>query len=332
MIRNGHNGFEIKFIVLNKNSDLKLKEDLEYIMLPVDRALIKAELTEDNFVRNTNKGNNKIYFVNAHNAPNVMLEIGRLREITFASAGGGTGNHVDIDYLDKSENCYQQLIVYSEKDEEIIGGYRFIDCGKLDLSDKDNITISTANYFDFSQKFVDEYLPHTVELGRSWIQPRYQPHLNPREGIFALDNLWDGLGAIYMSRPGLKYFFGKVTMYPDYNVEARDAVLHCMECLFPDTESLVTPKHPLVSKADVEELDRLFKGKSYKEAMIALNAYTKDREERVPPLIKNYMALSPTMKNFGTAINPDFGGVEETAILVTLADIYDSKKERYTTY
>jgi len=311
---------------------LKLSKDLDYIIPPVERELIRAELTEERFVRETNKGNNKIYFVDAHNSPNTMREIGRLREVAFASAGGGTGQEVDIDHLDTTENCYQQLIVYSERDKEIIGGYRFIDCARLDLSDKDNIAISTAHYFNFSQKFVDEYLPYTIELGRSWIQPRYQPHLNPREGIFALDNLWDGLGAIYVKHPHLKYFFGKVTTYPNYNKEARDAVLHFMECLFPDPENLVVPKNPLVRDTNVEELDKLFKGKSYKEGMIALNAYTKEREERVPPLIKNYMALSPTMKNFGTTINQDFGDVEETGILVKLEDIYESKKKRHTTF
>lgn len=309
-----------------------MTQQFDYIIPPVDRELIKAELTDERFVRNTNKGGNKIYFVNAHNSPNTMREIGRLRELSFANAGGGTGEEVDIDEMDTSEQCYEQLIVYSERDNEIIGGYRFIDCGKLDLSDKDNIALSTAHYFIFSQEFVSNYLPFTVELGRSWIQPRYQPHLNPREGIFALDNLWDGLGAIYVNQENLKYFFGKVTMYPDYNKEARDAVLHFMECLFPDNDHLVVPKKPLLPTTDAAELDELFKGKSYKEGMIALNAYTKDREERVPPLIKNYMALSPTMKSFGTAINPDFGEVEETAILITVDDIYDSKKERYTSY
>lgn len=311
---------------------MSLAQDFDYIIPPVDRVLLKAELTPERFVRETNKGGNKIYFINAHNSPNTMREIGRLRELSFASAGGGTGNEVDIDEMDTSEQCYEQLIVFSERDDEIIGGYRFIECGKLDLSDKDSIHLSTAHYFNFSQEFVDDYLPHTVELGRSWIQPRYQPHLNPREGLFALDNLWDGLGAIFVNHRDLRYFFGKVTMYPNYNTEARDAVLHFMECLFPDKDNLVVPKQPLLPSADPSPLDELFKGKSYKEGMIALNAYTKDREERVPPLIKNYMALSPTMKSFGTAINPDFGEVEETAILIIVADIYASKKERYTSY
>lgn len=301
-------------------------------MPPIDRELLRSELTDERFVRDTKKGGNKIYFVNAHNAPNVMKEIGRLREISFASAGGGTGKEIDVDHLDESENCYEQLIVYSEKDQEITGGYRFMDCAKIDLSDKGNVAVSTAHYFNLSQEFVDDYLPNTIELGRSWIQPRYQPQINPREGIFALDNLWDGLGAIYVNWPALKYFFGKVTMYPNYNKEARDAVLHFMMHYFPDKDGLVTPKQPIVSETNTSDLEQLFTGKEYKDGMIALNAYVKERSEMVPPLIKNYMALSPTMRTFGTAINEDFGYVEETSILVTLADVYDSKKERYIHY
>jgi hypothetical protein len=309
-----------------------LEKNLDYVIDPIDRKLLKSELNEERFVRDTHKGDNKIYFVNAHNSPNTMLEIGRLREISFASAGGGTGHEVDIDSFDTCENCYQQLVVYSPEDEEIIGGYRFIDCSTLDLSDASHIELSTAHYFNFSEKFVKDYLPKTVELGRSWIQPAYQPNIDPRKGIFALDNLWDGLGAIYVNHPKMEHFFGKVTMYPAYNQEARDAVLYFMNHFFNDPDKLVTPKYPLAAESDLTGFISDLKGKSFKDGMIVLNAFTKERGERVPPLIKNYMSLSPTMKSFGTADNPDFGDVEETGILITVEEIYDAKKDRYTSY
>lgn len=309
-----------------------MDKNLDYVIDSVDRKLLKSELTAERFIRNTQKGGNEIYFVNAHNAPNTMREIGRLREISFASAGGGTGKEVDIDQYDLCENCYQQLIVYSPEEEEIIGGYRFIDCSTLDLSDPNHIAISTAHYFSFSDQFVKDYLPYAIELGRSWIQPKHQPNVDPRKGIFALDNLWDGLGAIILSHPNMKYFFGKVTMYPNYNIEARDAVLYFMERFFPDKDGLVTPKNRLLPASDISKLEELFEGKDFKSGMITLNSYTKARGERVPPLIKNYMSLSPSMKSFGTAENPDFGSVEETGILVTVSDIYGEKKDRYTTY
>ncbi|UXX81353.1 GNAT family N-acetyltransferase [Reichenbachiella carrageenanivorans] len=305
---------------------------MDYVIDPVDRQLLKSELNAERFVRDTKKGGNKIYFINAHNSPHTMREIGRLREISFASAGGGTGKEVDIDEFDINEKCYQQLLVYSPEDEEIVGGYRFIDCSQLDLSDPKHIELSTAHYFDFSDQFVNNYLPHTLELGRSWIQPKYQPHIDPRKGIFALDNLWDGLGAIYVTHPGMKHFFGKVTMYPNYNLEARDAVLYFMDLFFADKEKLVTPKAPLPYVSDITALKTLLKDKNFKEGMNALNSFCKERGERVPPLIKNYMSLSPTMKAFGAAKNPDFGSVEETGILITVSEIYDSKKDRYTKY
>tara|TARA_R110001592_G_scaffold127930_1_gene339921 strand:+ start:2055 stop:2984 length:930 start_codon:yes stop_codon:yes gene_type:complete len=309
-----------------------LDKNLDYIIDSVDRKLLKSELNAERFVRHTQKGGNEIYFVNAHNSPNTMREIGRLREVSFASAGGGTGKEVDIDEYDICENCYQQLIVYSPEDEEIIGGYRFIDCSTLDLSTPNHIALSTAHYFNFSDQFINEYLPYAVELGRSWIQPKYQPNVDPRKGIFALDNLWDGLGAIILNYPAMKYFFGKVTMYPNYNIEARDAVLYFMDLFFPDKDKLVTPKNHLLPESDISKLEALFIGKDFKSGMIALNSYTKARGERVPPLIKNYMSLSPSMKSFGTAENPDFGGVEETGILITVSEIYSEKKDRYTVY
>ena len=306
-----------------------MRRNLDYVIPPVERELIIKELREDVFLRDTNKAGNKLYVINHHNSPHIMREIGRLREMAFAEAGGGTGEEVDIDSFDTSDNCYDQLIVWSDKDQEIIGGYRFFDCSKLDYSRKDHLDISTHHYFEFSSKFVDDYLPFCLELGRSWIQPKYQPNVNPKEGIFALDNLWDGLGALCIKLPHIKYFFGKVTMYPNYNFEARDAVLQFMQHYFPDHDNLVWPIEKLKPQTDMSSLDGMFDGKEYKEGMIELNKFTRERGELVPPLIKNYMNLSPSMKSFGTANNPEFGDVEETGILVTINDIYEDKRDRY---
>ena len=169
---------------------------MEKIIEPIDKALLKAELTSDRFMRMTRKGGNEIYCVNIHNSPNVLQEIGRLREVTFRASGGGTGLSIDLDEFDTNEVCYDQLIVWSPEDEEIIGGYRFIKCADAIDSETHEIHLSTTHYFDFSEKFVKDYLPNTIELGRSWVQPNFQPSVNPRKGLFALDNIWDGLGAI----------------------------------------------------------------------------------------------------------------------------------------
>ncbi|WP_070137357.1 GNAT family N-acyltransferase [Crocinitomix algicola] len=303
----------------NRNTD--------HIIPPIDRQLIINELTDDKFLRKTNKGGNLIYRVNAKNSPNIMQEIGRLRELTFTLAGGGTGLPVDIDERDKAEVAYQQLIVFSPEDNAITGGYRYIDCSLAQSEDQHEL--STSHYFNFSSKFVKEYLPFSIELGRSWVNPDFQPSVNPRKGLFALDNLWDGLGALVLLYPSMKYFFGKVTMYTSYNEEAKRAVLGFMKHYFPDNEKLVTPIHPMYTTVSEHEIVRLVKDLEFKEGLKVLQRYCRDRNENIPPLINNYMQLSTTMKSFGTARNQDFGGVEETGILVTIDDIIESKKNRH---
>ncbi|MCW8897281.1 MAG: GNAT family N-acetyltransferase [Flavobacteriales bacterium] len=298
-------------------------------MAPIDRDVLEKELTPERFVKKTNKGDNDIYIVNYHNAPNVLKEIGRLRELSFSQAGGGTGKDIDLDKFDTSENCYEQLIVYDREDREIVSGYRFKDCSTA-ISPSGEILLSTKYYFNFSDKFIKEYLPYTIELGRSWVQPLYQAGGgSSRKGIFALDNIWDGLGSIIINYPHIKYFFGKVTMYSSYNKKARNALLYFMNSYFPDLENLVTPIHPIEINTDLREIKRLIRDKNFDEGLKSLYQYLKSYGESVPPLINTYMKISDTMKSFGTAINPDFGGVEETAILVTIDDIYPEKKERH---
>lgn len=303
---------------------------MEEIIQPIDKAILKKELSPDRFVRKTRKGDNEIYSINYHNAPNVLNEIGRLREVTFRSAGGGTGLSLDLDEYDTSEHCYHQLIVWSPEDEEIIGGYRYIKCGEA-IDDDGTIHLSTTHYFEFTENFIQNYLPKTIELGRSWVQPNYQPSVNPKKGLYALDNIWDGLGALVIFNPEIEYFFGKVTMYPTYNEECRDFLLHFMHHYFPDNENLMKPYHPLVQDYDRHEAEERLNGLDFKEGFKVLNSYTRERGEFIPPLVNIYMNLSPTMKTFGTAVNPDFGNVEETGILVKIADVYLEKKERYMT-
>lgn len=306
-----------------------MSRDLSYIRPPVDKALIKAELTRDKFVRNTNKLDNEIYIVNHHNSPNIMQEIGRLRELTFASAGGGTGKPIDIDEYDTADIAYEQLIVYAPEEEEIVGGYRFMNCAKLVKAN--NIHLSTLHYFNFSENFINDYLPFTVELGRSWIQPQFQP-TNSRKGLFSLDNLWDGLGAIVVENPRIQYFFGKVTMYSSYNKAAKSAILTFMHYYFPDIEALVSPIKALDIDIKNEHILSLIKDLPFNEGYKLLQKEVRELDTKIPPLINNYMGLSATMKTFGTAINNDFGAVDETAILVTINDIYHEKKERHLDY
>ena len=191
------------------------------------------------------------------------------------------------------------------------------------------IALSTTHYFSFTDLFISDYLPYTIELGRSWVQPDYQPSVNPRKGLFALDNIWDGLGALIKMNPDISYFFGKVTMYPNYNTDARNFLLTFMNRFFPDQEGLLSAHTPLDYSSDQELYLSKIETLTFSEAYKVLNSFVREKKEFIPPLINIYMNLSPTMKTFGTAVNSDFGNVEETAILVRINDIYEDKKQRH---
>ncbi len=299
------------------------------IISPVAKELLKSELTSDKQLRMTNKSNNQIFVITAHNAPNVMREIGRLREIAFREAGGGTGKEADIDEFDTSENCYKQLIVWNPDEEEIIGGYRYLLGTDWQYDANGQPILATSHMFRFSEKFIRDYAPWTVELGRSFVSLPYQSSKKGAKSLFALDNLWDGLGALPVIRPNIKYYFGKMTMYPSYIRKGRDMILYFLKKHFDDKENLIIPMKPLKLETDVEELDALFCGTSFKEDYLILNSEIRKMGYNIPPLVNAYMGLSPTMKLFGTAINDGFGDVEETGILIALDEIFESKRKRH---
>ena len=299
---------------------------MEQIIEPVESSLLEKELTPERFVRETNNAGNFLYIVDAHNSPNIMREVGRLRELSFRSAGGGTGKSIDIDKYDTSENPYKQLIVWDPKDKEILGGYRY---HIVNPGEGEEMNLSTTALFNFSDKFKDDYLPYLIELGRSFVQPRYQTAQRREKGLYALDNLWDGLGALVALNQGIKYFFGKVTMYRSYNRKARNLLLYFLEKYFSDNENLVTPLKPMHVEMDREVMSTIFNGKDYKENYKILSKEIRSLGENIPPLINSYMNISPSMKMFGTVINPYFGDVEETAIMITISDIYQNKVDRH---
>ncbi len=302
---------------------------MEKIIDPIHKDLIKKELTVGKRVRTTNKADNEIYIFTAHDSPNLMREVGRLREIAFRHYGGGTGLEADIDKYDLMENPYHQLIVWDPDKEDILGGYRFITGKHVDLDENGRPMLATAHLLNFSDKFITDYLPYTVELGRSFVTLEYQSTLHSRKGIFALDNLWDGLGALTVIDPSLKYFFGKVTMYGTYNKEARNMILYFMQKHFPDHDKLITPINPLVTNTDVNKMKALFKGKTFKEDYKVLNKEVRNIKLNIPPLINAYMGLSPDMRFFGTAINDEFGDVEESGILIEIDQILEDKRQRH---
>jgi hypothetical protein len=277
----------------------------------------------------TNKSNNEIYVVTHHNAPNVLREIGRLREIAFREAGGGTGKELDLDEFDTCENCYKQLIVWNPDEEEIIGGYRYLAGTDWQLDGHGQPILATSHMFHFSDKFLHDYMPYTIELGRSFVTLPYQSSRRGAKSLFALDNLWDGLGALTVIKPNVRYFFGKFTMYPSYIRRGRDMILYFLRKHFADKDNLIVPMKPLQLEADPQELEQLFCESDFNADYRILNREIRRLGYNIPPLVNAYMSLSPTMKLFGTAINYGFGDVEETGILIAVDEILEQKRVRH---
>ena len=302
---------------------------MEDIIAPIDKEVLKSELTEDKRLRFTNKSNNEIYIVTWKNAPNVLKEIGRLREIAFRAAGGGTGKSMDLDEYDLMENPYQQLIVWDPEAEEILGGYRYLLGDEVEFDADGKPLLATAHMFNFSEKFLKDYLPTTIELGRSFVTLEYQSTRAGSKGLFALDNLWDGLGALTVVMPQVKYFFGKMTMYPSYNRFGRDMILYFLKKHFNDKDKLITPMQPLLIETDEKVLEKLFCYDTFKEDYKVLNTEVRKLGYNIPPLVNAYMSLSPSMRMFGTAINDGFGDVEETGILIAVDEILEEKRVRH---
>lgn len=300
------------------------------IIAPVPKELLKAELTADRLLRRTSRGDNEIYVVTANEAPNVMREIGRLREIAFRAAGGGTGKEVDIDEFDTMEVPYKQLVLWNPENDDIIGGYRFLYGTDIRFDEDGQPLMATAHgMFRFSEKFINEFLPYTVELGRAFVALEYQSTRMGSKSLFALDNLWDGLGALAIVLPGMKYYFGKVTMYPSYPTAARDVILYFLREQFPDKDKLIEPIVPLLTGADEEPMKALFCHENYKDNYRALKQEVQKSGVSIPPMVSAYMGLSATMRIFGTAVNYDFGNVEETGLLIAVDELLEEKRVRY---
>lgn len=302
---------------------------MEEIIPPVPVEVLKAELTPDKRLRMTNKSNNEIYIVTWQDSPNVVREIGRLREIAFRNASGGTGKALDLDEFDTMEHPYKQLVVWNPQGEEILGGYRYLLGSEVETDSEGQPRLATSHMFHFSERFMRDYMPQTIELGRSFVSSEYQSSKRNPKSIFALDNLWDGLGALTVIMPQVKYFFGKFTMYPSYNRMARDMILYFLRKHFPDPDRLILPMKPLELDHPEEQLRVLFTEDDFRADYRILVREVRALGLNIPPLVNAYMNLSPTMKLFGTAINDGFGDVEETGILIAVDEILEEKRMRH---
>ena len=265
---------------------------MKKIIPPVDRELLKAELNPDRHLRQTNRAGNELYVVGP-DAVNVIKEIGRLREIAFRNDGGGTGEALDIDKFDTDPAYgYRQLVLWDPEAEEIIGGYRFCLCDEAVYDRNGQPILTSSHMFEFSKKFLRDYLPYTMYKDR------------------------------------LKYFFGKMTIYPDYQPEAREMVMYFLKKYFGEKADLIKIRKQI--KIDnPRRFHKLFNGKDYKENYKILKTEVLKLGVSIPPLVNTYMNLSPSMIYFGTGINDEFADVLDSGILITFEEMYPDKIDRH---
>ena len=303
---------------------------MEKIIDPVSVKLLKAELTPDKKLCDTNKAGNEIYVVDNIDAPNVVQEIGRLREIAFRDGGGGTGGSVDLDEFDlKQDRMYKQLIIWDPDSSSILGGYRYILGPDIIFDAEGQPILASSHLFRFSDKFIRDYLPRTIELGRSFVTPEYQSSKAGAKAIFALDNLWDGLGALMLQHPKMLYYFGKMTIYPDYDKTCLALIDRFLYKHFPDPDRLVVPKVPYQVDIDGRLLDLILRDQDFKQDYRNLKDAVRKLGTGIPPLVNTYMNSSPTMKMFGSSVNDEFFDAIETGILVNFDEMYADKRDRH---
>ncbi|SRR5574344_1036128 len=320
----------------------KIKELLPYPFL-------EQELRNARYVKETEHGGNQIYTFSGRECPRLMEQVGILREMSFRNGGGGTGLSIDIDRWDEysspdpdqketyAMNGFKQLIVWNPEENDIVGGYRYALMEHFINEARTTIDSPTMDMFNYSDDFIRLYAPFTIELGRSFVQPKYQQRIGykaPKKALYALDNLFDGLGTLFVDHKedNIQYFFGKVTMYMTYNRQARNMILYYMAKHFPDPDGLVSPKLDLIPEgldSEISLLQQLFNSNNEKDDRKILITSLREIKEGMPPLFKKYTEMSPTMKMFGTAINHHCGEVEETAIMTKISDIVEKYKANY---
>ena len=299
------------------------------IIPPIETSILLSEL-EGHLLRPSNKAGNLIFDITAHECPNVMREIGRLREISYRDGGGGTGKEIDIDDLDIMEKPYHQLIVWDPDNQQIIGGYRYLLGHEIAIDESGQPRIASAHLFQFSPRFISDFLPYTIEFGRAFVQPAYQAREMGVKALFALDNIWDGIGALVYKYPQLQWMIGKVTLYPSFDPMVRDLLYSFLYRYHPDTEGLLIPYHPLAISEEAQKwADEVFEGDDPAANLHALQLAARQRGLVVPAMFAAYLNLTKHMRTFGTSINDEFGDVLETGIMVAIKDILPEKKERY---
>jgi len=299
---------------------------MSHIISPVSKNKLLPEITRQKLLRQTSKGGNEIYSFTMREAPSLMYEVARLRETSYRAAGCGSGNSIDIDDFDIEPKPYHQLIVWNPHEKEIVGGYRYA-VG----SEYTNCIcqLSMTHYFRFSQNFVNEILPYSIELGRAWVNPVYQPSSDTRKSIFALDNLWDGIGVVVSEHENIKHLYGKLTIPGNYNPIARILLQWVLRHYFRDKDNLLIPEKPIVIPEVLTLAGIQLSGNNFEEDFRVVSRYIKAMGLSIPPLVSSYIGLASKITTFGTTLNTELNNSFEIGMMINIKDIHKEKLSRY---
>ena len=289
------------------------------IIHPVDRKLLKAQLRKKDLIGLTND-EKEIYFVDFISSPDVVKEISRLREITFRKVGEGTGNKADRDIYDKN---YKHLVLWDDDKLEIAGAYRIGFCREI-ISENGINGLYSSTLFNYSERLTNR-LDVSLELGRSFVQAKYW-------NTNALSYLWQGLGAILLINPEIKFLFGGVSLSNSYLKEAKELIIYFYKKWFRADSNLAYAKNRfIISEKRNEELKNIFSSDDYKNEFKILKNMLKVYGHSVPTLFKQYSELCEKggieFLDFG--IDADFQNCVDGLIMVEVDKIKYSKKEKY---
>lgn len=289
------------------------------IIPPVDKALLREEFARATEWPEASHGAIKLYCIDV-GFPAILREIGRLREIAFRSGGGGTGEVLDLDRFDTDPYYrFRQLVVWDSEEEAIAGGYRFVYGYDVHLNGQGQPDIPSAHIFRFSENFIRDGLPRTMELSRSFIAAQYQRKLDAaRKSIFILDCLFKGI--CIASRMGnTPDVFGKVTFYPDYPADAFALLTAAMEKHCYGGEDIAPVQAYTVPPST--ETAQILTHDDFRSDFRALAATLLKRGQYLPPILKSYINLTTTLKYYGSALNDEFGNVVEMGLRLHMPDL-----------
>lgn len=289
------------------------------ISIAEERSELKKELKNGTLLGKTSDG--KSIFVYESEKENcVIKEIGRLREISFRSVGEGSGKKRDIDGYDF---YYKHLIIWDDEALEIAGAYRLGLCREI-IEDFEIEGLYTSTLFTFDKKF-EYYFDHGIELGRSFVQPKYW---NSR----ALDYLWQGIGAYVNRYPEIRFLFGSVSLSDTFNEKAKGLLIHFYKHYFGASETLVKHKVPYSSSLNMEKhCKEIFAGNDYRADMRKLKEELGFMGYAVPTLFKQYSELCEEegVKFLDFGYDKDFNNCIDGFIITDLTLLKESKKKRY---